>query len=64
MAKTFGIEMGIKGGNHFKYDRYYICNKCNTITTLRLLIKNKDKHSNLELKCKCGGNLIFKNESN
>lgn len=60
MAKTYGIQVDKKGGNHYKYDRYYSCANCGGITSLKLLIRNKDKHKNLELKCNCGNNLKLK----
>ena len=60
MAKTYGIDIGTKGGNHFKYDRYYSCTNCGGIVILKLLVKNKDRHNNLELKCSCGNYLKLK----
>lgn len=60
MAKTYGIQVAKKGGNHYKYDRYYECYNCGGITSLKLLIRNKNKHKNLELKCSCGSNLKLK----
>lgn len=53
LAKRYDIELEGKGGNIKKYKHYMECD-CGNYRILQLLIKNKDKHNNLTIKCdKC-----------
>lgn len=54
IAKSYSIEyIASKGGNVYKYPKVMKCD-CGKEQSLRLLVANKELHSNLILKCpKC-----------
>ena len=50
IAKRANITLEGKGGNVHKYIKKLSC-ECGDTDSLELLVKNKEKHNNLKLKC-------------